>query len=162
MARRHHACGIVKMAADDEKRLYAFFGGCHGGWRQVVISTKCYTSPNRRSWVRLSDMNGFHHESELPSTTVDMRFVTTDPYHFMLVGGNTPNWAETSKSNWHRWNDQNLRVVRADPEMRSTPLVAGAWTERKKMYHGGSFLKLADDNKYIKNPEAQNREVRGF
>ena len=43
-----------------------------------------------------------------------------------------------------------------------TALVAGAWTERKKMYHGGSFLKLADDNKYIKNPEAQNREVRGF
>ena len=40
-------------------------------------------------------------------------------------------------------------------------LVAGAWTERKKMYHGGSFLKLADDNKYIKNPEAQNPEVRG-
>ena len=44
----------------------------------------------------------------------------------------------------------------------SNTLVAGAWTERKKMYHGGSFLKLADDNKYIKNPEAQNREVRGF
>ena len=42
------------------------------------------------------------------------------------------------------------------------PLVAGAWTERKKMYHGGSFLKLADDFKYIKNPEAQNPEVRGF
>ena len=41
-------------------------------------------------------------------------------------------------------------------------LVAGAWSERKKMFHGGSFLKLADDNKYIKNPEAQNREVRGF
>ena len=31
-----------------------------------------------------------------------------------------------------------------------------------KMYHGGSFLKLADDNKYIKNPEAQNRALRGF
>ena len=29
------------------------------------------------------------------------------------------------------------------------PLVAGAWTERKKMFLGGSFLKLADDNKYI-------------
>ena len=41
-------------------------------------------------------------------------------------------------------------------------LVAGAWTERKKMYHGGSFLKLPDDNKYIKNPEAQNRALRGF
>ena len=32
----------------------------------------------------------------------------------------------------------------------------------KKMFLGGSFLKLADDNKYIKNPEAQNPEVRGF
>ena len=41
-------------------------------------------------------------------------------------------------------------------------LVAGAWTERKKMYHGGSFLKLADDNMDIQNPEAQNREVSGF
>ena len=40
--------------------------------------------------------------------------------------------------------------------------VAGAWTERQKMFLGGSFFKLADDNKYIKNPEAQNREVRGF
>ena len=26
------------------------------------------------------------------------------------------------------------------------PHVAGAWTERKKMFHGGSFLKLADDD----------------
>ena len=26
------------------------------------------------------------------------------------------------------------------------PLVAGAWTERKKIFHGGSFLKLADDD----------------
>ena len=44
----------------------------------------------------------------------------------------------------------------------SIALVAGAWTERTNMYHGGSFLKLADDNKYIKKPEAQNPEVRGF
>ena len=43
-----------------------------------------------------------------------------------------------------------------------TTLVAGAWTERKKMYHGGSFLKLADDNMDIQNPEAQNREFSGF
>ena len=40
--------------------------------------------------------------------------------------------------------------------------VAGAWTERQKMFLGGSFFKLADDNKYIKNPEAQNPEVRVF
>ena len=42
------------------------------------------------------------------------------------------------------------------------PLVAGAWTERQKMYHGGSFLKLADDNMDIQNPEAQNRAISGF
>ena len=41
-------------------------------------------------------------------------------------------------------------------------LVAGAWTEREKMYHGGSFLKLADDNMDIQNLEAQNRELSGF
>ena len=26
------------------------------------------------------------------------------------------------------------------------PQVAGAWSERQKMFHGGSFLKLADDD----------------
>ena len=40
--------------------------------------------------------------------------------------------------------------------------VAGAWTERQKMFHGGSFLKLADDNMDIQNPEAQNRDLSGF
>ena len=40
--------------------------------------------------------------------------------------------------------------------------MAGAWTERQKMFHGGSFLKLADDNMDIQNPEAQNRELSGF
>ena len=40
-------------------------------------------------------------------------------------------------------------------------LVAGTWTE-KKMYHGGSFLKLVDDNMDIQNPEDQNRELSGF
>ena len=50
----------------------------------------------------------------------------------------------------------------AHANVKNKALVAGAWSERKKMFLGGSFLKLADDNKYIKNPEAQNREVRGF
>ena len=44
----------------------------------------------------------------------------------------------------------------------NSALVAGAWTEREKMYHGGSFLKLADDDMDIQNPEAQNRELGGF
>ena len=42
------------------------------------------------------------------------------------------------------------------------PHVAGAWTERQKMFHGGSFLKLAEDNMDIQNPEAQNRDLSGF
>ena len=41
-------------------------------------------------------------------------------------------------------------------------LVAGTWSKTKKMYHGGFFLKLADDNMDIQNPEAQNRELSGF
>ena len=53
-------------------------------------------------------------------------------------------------------------LIEKQSHTASAALVAGAWTERKKMYHGGSFLKSADDNKYIKNPEAQNPEVRGF
>ena len=44
----------------------------------------------------------------------------------------------------------------------SESLVAGAWTEREKIYHGGSFLKLADDNMDIQNPEAQNRAMSRF
>ena len=47
-------------------------------------------------------------------------------------------------------------------ELANWTLVAGAWTERQKMFHGGSFLKLADDNMDIQNPEAQNRELSGF
>ena len=45
---------------------------------------------------------------------------------------------------------------------KSHAQVAGAWTERKKMFLGGSFLKVADDNMDIQNPEAQNRELAGF
>ena len=40
--------------------------------------------------------------------------------------------------------------------------VAGACSERQIMFHGGSFLKLADDNMDIQNPEAQNRHLSGF
>ena len=57
------------------------------------------------------------------------------------------------------------QLLLAKYQLRFNPnrsLVAGAWTEREKMYHGGSFLKLADDNMDIQNPEAQNRELSGF
>ena len=55
--------------------------------------------------MRLSDMSGFHHESSMPVNTDDTKFVLTDPYHFMLVGGNTHGWAGRSTRNWLRWND---------------------------------------------------------
>ena len=60
--------------------------------------------------MRLSDMSGFHHESDMPVNSDEMRFVQTDPYHFMLVGGNTPGWAGRSSRNWLRWNDGTLKV----------------------------------------------------
>ena len=61
----------------------------------------------------------------------------------------------------HSCEDMLVQVsIGKDPSL--IPLVAGAWTERKKMYHGGSFLKLADDNMDIQNPEAQNRDFSGF
>ena len=55
-----------------------------------------------------------------------------------------------------------IRVQKSRNLLEYPSLVAGAWTERQKMYHGGSFLKLADDNMDIQNPEAQNRELSGF
>ena len=70
--------------------------------------------------MRLSDMSGFHHESSMPVNTDDTKFVLTDPYHFMLVGGDTPNWSGTSTSNWFRWNAANLRVVRTEAQMLYT------------------------------------------
>ena len=67
--------------------------------------------------MRLSDMSGFHHESDMPVNTHETRFVRTDPYHFMLVGGHTPGWTGTSTRNWLRWNDENLRVQLPDINM---------------------------------------------
>ena len=63
--------------------------------------------------MRLSDMSGFHHESNMPVNSDEMRFVQTDPYHFMLVGGNTPGWVGRSEHNWLRWNDGTLTVEHA-------------------------------------------------
>ena len=57
---------------------------------------------------------------------------------------------------------EEILLKKGQSEVRLSSLVAGAWTEREKMYHGGSFLKLADDDMDIQNPEAQNRELGGF
>ena len=35
-------------------------------------------------------------------------------------------------------------------------------SETHEIYHGGFFLKLAQDNVQIKNPKDQNWELRGF
>ena len=68
--------------------------------------------------MRLDDMSGFHHESHMPVNTNDVRFVRTDPYHFMLVGGSTPGWSGTSTRNWLRWNDETQSVVLPDVYMK--------------------------------------------
>ena len=68
--------------------------------------------------MRLSDMSGFHHESSMPVNTDDTKFVLTDPYHFMLVGGDTHGWAGRSTRNWLRWNDETQRVVLPDVYMK--------------------------------------------
>ena len=62
---------------------------------------------------------------------------------------------------WVRCDVNESLIVKSLLGLCAT-LVAGAWTKRKKMYHGGSFLKLADDDMDIQNPEAQNRELGGF
>ena len=86
----------------------------------------------------------------------------------------TAVWPEATKMVKYGFKTQNIMSKRYDNPSKLklencfthgntlSPLVAGAWTERKKMYHGGSFLKLADDNMDIQNPEAQNRELSGF
>ena len=57
----------------------------------------------------------------------------------------------------------NIKPKReANPICENYPQVAGACSERKQMFHGGSFLKLADDDVWIKNPKAQNWAIRGF
>ena len=82
-----------------------------------------------RSWVtylRLSDMSGFHHESDMPVISDEMRFVKTDPYHFMLVGGETHGWSGRSTKNWLRWNHATLKVEGTDAEMKYTHDLAPA------------------------------------
>ena len=59
-------------------------------------------------------------------------------------------WKKDVQSN--KWDMQqsaliSLQSVYSQKYMKGhCSLVAGAWTEREKMYHGGSFLKLAHDN----------------
>ena len=84
---------------------------------------------NLRSWVtylRLSDMSGFHHESDMPVISDEMWFVKTDPYHFMLVGGETHGWSGRSTKNWLRWNHATQKVEVTDAEMKYTHDLAPA------------------------------------
>ena len=41
----------------------------------------------------------------------------------------------------------------------AVPLVAGTWSETRRMYHGGSFFKLADDNMDIQNSESEEKTL---
>ena len=51
-----------------------------------------------RPWVtylNLDTMSGFHHESNTVHT-YEFRFINTDPYNFMLVGGYSVHWKNVS------------------------------------------------------------------
>ena len=53
------------------------------------------------------------------------------------------------KKKTHKSDIKSGKLDDLDPKLVVLVLgthVAGAWTERKKMFHGGSFLKLADDD----------------
>ena len=80
--RYEHACGILKIASTNQKRLYVV-GGYHYGWRDYV------------EYLDLDTMSGFHHVASAPTWTARMRFVNTDPYHALLVGGYT-GWVGAS------------------------------------------------------------------
>ena len=45
--------------------------------------------------------------------------------------------AAITKNFWSQWRNEQVWMK---------PLVAGTWSETKKMFLGGSFLKLADDD----------------
>ena len=67
---------------------------------------------------------------------------------------------DVSPASSHSSNNTSVQIQRLQTTtivLYNIALVAGAWTERKKIFHGGSFLKLADDKL-----KAQNPEVRGF
>ena len=91
------------------------------------------------------------------SDTVCEAASSNHPFNAPTIGGGCATFLNVNYTNLI-----SPDMVCAGSAGKIVPLVAGAWTERKKMYHGGSFLKLADDNMDIQNPEAQNRELSGF
>ena len=47
------------------------------------------------TYLNLDTMSGFHHESNTVHT-YEFRFINTDPYNFMLVGGYSVHWKNVS------------------------------------------------------------------
>ena len=78
--------------------------------------------------------------------------VVSPAYCQMMMRGEDGGKLAKMDEERYRSAQQNLGVkviVEPMPKMSESQLlkkalVAGAWTERKKMYHGGSFLKLGD------------------
>ena len=64
----------------------------------------------------------------------------------MHLGCSQPQPAEQGAADSRASTLQYYQVVALLSTEICNTLVAGAWSERKKMFHGGSFLKLADDD----------------
>ena len=78
-------------------------------------------------------MSGFHHESDLPIDTRRMRFVATDPWHFMLVGG------------WSNWVNADRRYI----IIQSIILVNMAGLNQTRRSQGCCMLLVDQLNFYV-------------
>ena len=75
-------------------------------------------------------MSGFHHHGDAPTWTARMRWVNTDPFHALMVGGHTGDPAHTgdmvciswsgwgnSRTNWLKWDTEKERFLHVGVDM---------------------------------------------
>ena len=141
--RRHHSCGIVKMASNDEKRLYVF-GGYHSGhWRY-------WYDPSKIRNVLLQEMGHLHEPGHHEWVPPRVRHPLPDQRHEVCQDRPLPlhaDWRQHSQLGGHKHCQlvplercklqvflkkqknvphRNCRVVRAEADMLYSHLNAPA------------------------------------
>ena len=96
--RRHHSCGIVKMASNDEKRLYVF-GGYHSGhWRY-------WYDPSKIRNVLLQEMGHLHEPGHHEWVPPRVRHPLPDQRHEVREDRPLPlhaDWRQHSQLGGHK------------------------------------------------------------
>ena len=96
--RRHHSCGIVKMASNDEKRLYVF-GGYHSGhWRY-------WYDPSKIRNVLLQEMGHLHEPGHHEWVPPRVRHPLPDQRHEVRQDRPLPlhaDWRQHSQLGGHK------------------------------------------------------------